>query len=110
VRCSNHGGGGAPAAANVWHQDVQQRMSQQQQQQQQSHGAAAAAAAAAGYQQGRAAAQLHDYHAHPADLGPLPHGWEQAMTQDGEIYYINHIEKTTSWFDPRHCKSLLGEM
>jgi len=58
------------------------------------------------YQQGRAA--VHDYHGHPAELGPLPHGWEQAMTQDGEVYYINHIEKTTSWFDPRHCESALN--
>ncbi|KAM3836229.1 transcriptional coactivator YAP1-like isoform 1-T1 [Vipera latastei] len=33
--------------------------------------------------------------------GPLPEGWEQAMTQDGEIYYINHKNKTTSWLDPR---------
>ncbi|KAA0203604.1 hypothetical protein HAZT_HAZT010972 [Hyalella azteca] len=34
-------------------------------------------------------------------LGPLPEGWEQAITADGEIYYINHQEKATSWFDPR---------
>uniref|UniRef100_A0A452TW55 Transcriptional coactivator YAP1 n=1 Tax=Ursus maritimus TaxID=29073 RepID=A0A452TW55_URSMA len=33
--------------------------------------------------------------------GPLPDGWEQGMTQDGEIYYINHKNKTTSWLDPR---------
>ncbi|XP_037697146.1 transcriptional coactivator YAP1 isoform X5 [Choloepus didactylus] len=36
-----------------------------------------------------------------AASGPLPDGWEQAMTQDGEIYYINHKNKTTSWLDPR---------
>jgi len=39
-------------------------------------------------------------------LGPLPPGWEQGVTPEGDIYYINHIEKTTSWFDPRirkHC-------
>lgn len=35
------------------------------------------------------------------DLGPLPAGWEQGMTAEGEIYYINHMEKATSWFDPR---------
>jgi len=35
------------------------------------------------------------------NLGPLPHGWEQGVTPEGDIYYINHIEKTTSWFDPR---------
>uniref|UniRef100_A0AAY5LD11 WW domain-containing protein n=1 Tax=Esox lucius TaxID=8010 RepID=A0AAY5LD11_ESOLU len=33
--------------------------------------------------------------------GPLPDGWEQAITSDGEIYYINHKNKTTSWLDPR---------
>ncbi|XP_073991858.1 transcriptional coactivator yki isoform X1 [Rhodnius prolixus] len=34
-------------------------------------------------------------------LGPLPDGWEQATTAEGEIYFINHQTKTTSWFDPR---------
>ncbi|XP_053312482.1 transcriptional coactivator YAP1 isoform X2 [Spea bombifrons] len=33
--------------------------------------------------------------------GPLPDGWEQALTPEGEIYYINHKNKTTSWLDPR---------
>uniref|UniRef100_A0A8C6QTA2 Transcriptional coactivator YAP1 n=1 Tax=Nannospalax galili TaxID=1026970 RepID=A0A8C6QTA2_NANGA len=33
--------------------------------------------------------------------GSLPNGWEQAMTQDGKVYYINHKNKTTSWLDPR---------
>ncbi|XP_075822965.1 transcriptional coactivator YAP1 isoform X7 [Microtus pennsylvanicus] len=36
-----------------------------------------------------------------AASGPLPDGWEQAMTQDGDVYYINHKNKTTSWLDPR---------
>lgn len=36
---------------------------------------------------------------HPS--GPLPEGWEQAITSEGEIYYINHKNKTTSWLDPR---------
>ncbi|KAL3848233.1 hypothetical protein ACJMK2_019104 [Sinanodonta woodiana] len=35
------------------------------------------------------------------NLGPLPPGWEQATTPEGEIYFINHVERTTSWFDPR---------
>ncbi|XP_032682603.1 transcriptional coactivator YAP1-like isoform X3 [Odontomachus brunneus] len=34
-------------------------------------------------------------------LGPLPDGWEQARTTEGEIYFINHQTRTTSWFDPR---------
>ncbi|XP_063300999.1 transcriptional coactivator YAP1 isoform X2 [Pelobates fuscus] len=33
--------------------------------------------------------------------GPLPDGWEQALTPEGEIYYINHKNKSTSWLDPR---------
>ncbi|XP_075210056.1 transcriptional coactivator yki isoform X2 [Lycorma delicatula] len=37
----------------------------------------------------------------PAPLGPLPDGWEQAATPEGEIYFINHQTRTTSWFDPR---------
>lgn len=36
---------------------------------------------------------------HPS--GPLPEAWEQAITSEGEIYYINHKNKTTSWLDPR---------
>lgn len=35
------------------------------------------------------------------ELGPLPDGWEQAQTPEGEIYFINHHTRTTSWFDPR---------
>lgn len=31
----------------------------------------------------------------------LPAGWEQAQTPEGEIYYINHVDRTTTWFDPR---------
>ncbi|XP_007570007.1 transcriptional coactivator YAP1 [Poecilia latipinna] len=33
--------------------------------------------------------------------GPLPEHWEQAITSEGEIYYINHEKRTTSWLDPR---------
>ncbi|XP_055535731.1 transcriptional coactivator yorkie isoform X2 [Wyeomyia smithii] len=34
-------------------------------------------------------------------FGDLPPGWEQARTQDGRIYYINHNTRTTTWEDPR---------
>lgn len=34
-------------------------------------------------------------------LGPLPDGWAQAETDEGEMYFINHLTRTTSWFDPR---------
>ncbi|XP_055620401.1 transcriptional coactivator yorkie isoform X2 [Toxorhynchites rutilus septentrionalis] len=36
-----------------------------------------------------------------ANFGDLPPGWEQAKTQDGRIYYINHNTRTTTWEDPR---------
>lgn len=32
---------------------------------------------------------------------PLPDGWEQKLTPEGEVYFVNHIERTTTWFDPR---------
>ncbi|XP_043557595.1 transcriptional coactivator YAP1-like [Chiloscyllium plagiosum] len=32
---------------------------------------------------------------------PMPEGWEQAVTPEGEIYFTNHKTKTTSWLDPR---------
>lgn len=34
-------------------------------------------------------------------VGPLPEGWEQAITPEGEVYFIDHVNRTTSWFDPR---------
>lgn len=34
-------------------------------------------------------------------VGPLPEGWEQSVTPEGEVYFINHVTRTTSWFDPR---------
>ncbi|TRY94576.1 hypothetical protein DNTS_024130, partial [Danionella cerebrum] len=34
-------------------------------------------------------------------LGPLPENWEMAYTENGEVYFIDHNTKTTSWIDPR---------
>ncbi|XP_049341685.1 membrane-associated guanylate kinase, WW and PDZ domain-containing protein 1 isoform X6 [Astyanax mexicanus] len=34
-------------------------------------------------------------------LGPLPDNWEMAYTESGEVYFIDHNTKTTSWMDPR---------
>ncbi|KRY86621.1 Yorkie -like protein [Trichinella pseudospiralis] len=31
----------------------------------------------------------------------LPAGWERAFTETGQPYFINHIDKTTTWEDPR---------
>uniref|UniRef100_A0A8C7ZQ24 WW domain-containing protein n=1 Tax=Oryzias sinensis TaxID=183150 RepID=A0A8C7ZQ24_9TELE len=38
---------------------------------------------------------------HSHSFSPLPEGWEQAVTPEGEMYYIDHINKTTTWVDPR---------
>uniref|UniRef100_A0A8W7P3D6 WW domain-containing protein n=3 Tax=gambiae species complex TaxID=44542 RepID=A0A8W7P3D6_ANOCL len=35
------------------------------------------------------------------DLGPLPEGWEEGITEKGERYYINHATRSTTWRDPR---------
>lgn len=35
------------------------------------------------------------------NLGPLPHGWEAERTADGQVYFLNHLTKTTQWEDPR---------
>ncbi|XP_043078994.1 WW domain-containing transcription regulator protein 1 isoform X2 [Puntigrus tetrazona] len=32
---------------------------------------------------------------------PLPPGWEMAYTPSGQKYFLNHIEKITTWHDPR---------
>ena len=64
-------------------------------------------------QQTLAAAQQQSQHFHlrqpscdvtqgNADLGPLPPGWEPARTPQGQMYFMNHITKTTQWEDPRH--------
>ncbi|XP_047204565.1 membrane-associated guanylate kinase, WW and PDZ domain-containing protein 1b isoform X5 [Girardinichthys multiradiatus] len=45
---------------------------------------------------------LHLSHPPQEDpLGPLPDNWEMAYTENGEVYFIDHNTKTTSWLDPR---------
>ncbi|XP_062441935.1 membrane-associated guanylate kinase, WW and PDZ domain-containing protein 1 isoform X9 [Rhea pennata] len=46
---------------------------------------------------------LPQYLPPPAEdnLGPLPENWEMAYTENGEVYFIDHNTKTTSWLDPR---------
>ena len=31
----------------------------------------------------------------------MPSGWQRAVTQSGEVYFINHNSRTTCWEDPR---------
>ncbi len=47
------------------------------------------------------------------DSVPLPDGWEKAFTAEGEPYYVNHKNRTTSWFHPsipqhHHSRSYAG--
>lgn len=37
---------------------------------------------------------------------PLPDGWEQAQTSSGDIYFISHIDQTTTWFHPSIPRNL----
>lgn len=34
-------------------------------------------------------------------LLPLPDDWEEKQTDDGQIFYIDHRNKSTTWIDPR---------
>ncbi|KAK7916176.1 hypothetical protein WMY93_011937 [Mugilogobius chulae] len=36
----------------------------------------------------------------PVNNGPLPPGWEQRVDQNGRVYYVDHIEKRTTWERP----------
>ncbi|XP_058145187.1 transcriptional coactivator YAP1 isoform X7 [Dasypus novemcinctus] len=43
----------------------------------------------------------------PDDV-PLPAGWEMAKTASGQRYFLNHIDQTTTWQDPR--KAMLSQL
>ncbi|XP_077458964.1 E3 ubiquitin-protein ligase Itchy-like isoform X3 [Stigmatopora argus] len=36
----------------------------------------------------------------PINNGPLPQGWEQRVDQNGRMYFVDHIEKRTTWERP----------
>lgn len=42
-------------------------------------------------------------------MGPLPEGWEMSVTDTGQLYFIDHNEKTTTWLDPRKAISTADE-
>lgn len=37
----------------------------------------------------------------PPNNVDLPSGWDVAKDFDGKIYYIDHVNKKTTWIDPR---------
>ena len=62
--------------------------------------------------------QTHQQNTTPnqsVDSIPLPEGWQKAFTSDGEPYYVNHKNRTTSWFHPsipqhQHSHSYAADM
>jgi len=91
-------------AVQVQQQQQQQHRQQQQQQMNQQR----AAVPGGGQCNGASMQQVHHRQAsfdvnlaHENALGKLPPGWEETRTSEGQIYYMNHITKTTQWEDPR---------
>lgn len=33
----------------------------------------------------------------PDELGPLPPGWQQSKTENDRLFFIDHINKKTTW-------------
>lgn len=42
-------------------------------------------------------------------LGPLPEGWMKNYDHNGDPYFIDHINQTTTWYDPRIPRHLQEE-
>ncbi|TRY98607.1 hypothetical protein DNTS_005287 [Danionella cerebrum] len=40
-----------------------------------------------------------------ASTGPLPPGWEQRVDQNGRLYFVDHVEKKTTWERPEPLPS-----
>ncbi|CAM4951268.1 unnamed protein product [Rotaria socialis] len=56
-----------------------------------------------------------DANAQPSDVPisteeSLPEGWEKKQDNQGRIYYVNHISKTTQWEDPRRMDNNIFDM
>ncbi|XP_036205843.1 WW domain-containing transcription regulator protein 1 isoform X1 [Myotis myotis] len=60
-------------------------------------GTGAGAAISAAQQHAHLRQQSYDV----TDELPLPPGWEMTFTTTGQRYFLNHIEKITTWQDPR---------
>ncbi|XP_056308569.1 itchy E3 ubiquitin protein ligase b isoform X2 [Danio aesculapii] len=39
------------------------------------------------------------------NAGPLPPGWEQRVDQNGRLYFVDHVEKRTTWERPEPLPS-----
>ncbi|CAF4376426.1 unnamed protein product, partial [Adineta steineri] len=38
------------------------------------------------------------------DLGPMPAGWQLSKTDNERMFFIDHVNKRTTWIDPRTGK------
>ena len=89
-------------AASVGQQQLMQlQQLQQQQQQQQQNGGGPLNPAMSPQPAPIAGAIAHQRSQSFDNVGALPAGWEQGVTPDGDVYFINHTTKKTTWFDPR---------
>lgn len=41
---------------------------------------------------------------------PLPDGWEQQVTPEGQIYFVDHVSKRTTWIHPLQLQQANDEM
>lgn len=82
-------------------QQQQQLQLQQQQQQQQLGGIRGGPSPQPIHQRSNSASSVFGAANNSANLGPLPEGWEESTSADGQTYFIDHINKNTTWFDPR---------
>ena len=53
--------------------------------------------------------QAHGGETNTAGLGSLPSGWEERRTPDGELYYVDHNTRSTTWLDPRPANTRTKE-
>ena len=54
------------------------------------------------------AQQQHSQNIVDQMLQPVPAGWEISVTSDDELYFINHMNQTTSWYHP-HIREYLNQ-
>ena len=47
----------------------------------------------------------HDLRIQISKTIQLPTGWEEARNANGDIYFIDHNNRTTCWEDPRLSKA-----
>lgn len=45
--------------------------------------------------------RLYDLKEPDDGLGPLPDGWAKRYDQNGEVYFVDHNSRETTWYDPR---------